>query len=67
MKDVNDDDMLVLSSFEEVLQVNEKEKYFYNTMRNIVERTYRRTLHFNTKINPMTPKTRLYKNYMKHF
>ena len=50
MKDVNyDDDMLVLSSSGEVLQVNERGKCFYNTMRDIVERTYRRTFHLQYK------------------
>ena len=34
MKDVNyDDDTLVLSSYREVFQVNERGKCFYNTMR----------------------------------
>ena len=45
MKDVNDDDMLVFSSSRDVLQVNERGKCFYNTMRDMVERTYRRTFH----------------------
>ena len=49
MKDVNDDDMLVLSSFEEVLQVNESGKCFYNTMKNIVEGTYRHTFQLQYK------------------
>ena len=46
MKDVNyDDDMLVLSSSREVLQVNQREKCFYNTIRDIVERTFMQTFH----------------------
>ena len=45
MKDLNDDDMLFLSSSEEVLQVNKRGKCFYNTMRDTVERTYKRTFH----------------------
>ena len=49
MKDANDDDTLILSSFGEVLQVNERRKYFYNTMRDIVERTYIRTFHLHYK------------------
>ena len=49
MKDVNDDNTLVLSSSGEVLQVNERGKCFYNTMRDIVERTYRCTFHLQYK------------------
>ena len=49
MKDVNDDDTLVLSSFVEALQVNEKGKCFYNTMRDTVESTYRHTFHLKQK------------------
>ena len=42
MKDVNDDDdTLVFSSSKELLQVKENNKCFYNTMRGIVEITYR--------------------------
>ena len=43
MKNVDGDDTLVLSSFGEVMQVNERGECFYNTMRDIVERTYRRS------------------------
>jgi len=68
MKDVNyDDDMLVLSSSREVLQVNERGKCFYNNMRDIVKRTYKRTFHLQYKKKLATPRTRLYKNYWKHF
>ena len=49
MKDVNDDNTLVLSSSEEVLQVNERGKCFYNTMRDRVERTYIHTFHLKYK------------------
>ena len=49
MKDVNDDDTLVLSSSKEVLQVNERGTCIYNTLRNIVERAYRRTFHLQDK------------------
>ena len=50
MKDVNyDDDTLVLSSSGEVPQVNERGKCVYNTMRYIVERTYRCTFHLYYK------------------
>ena len=45
VKDVNDDETLVLNLAGEVLQVNERVKCFYNIMRDIVERTYRRTFH----------------------
>ena len=41
--------MLVLSSFGEVLQLNERGKYFYSAMRDILEITYRRTLHLQYK------------------
>ena len=37
MNDVNDNDMLVLSSSKKVLQVNERGNCFYNTIRDIVE------------------------------
>ena len=68
MKDLNyDDDMLVLSSSREVLQVNERGKCFHNTMRGIVKITYRHTFHLQYKINLVTPRTRLHKNYRKHF
>jgi hypothetical protein len=67
MKDVNDDD-LVLSSSGVVLEVNERGKLFYKTLRDIVERTCIDILStYNTKINPMTPRIRLYINYRKHF
>ena len=49
MKDVNDDDTLVHTSSGEVLQVNERGKCFYNTMRDTVERTYRHTFHLQYK------------------
>jgi hypothetical protein len=48
MKDVNDDD-LVLSSSRVVLEVNERGKLFYRTLRDIVERTYRHTFHLQYK------------------
>ena len=44
VKDVNYEDyMLVFSSTGEVLQVNQRGGCFYKTLRNIMERTYRRT------------------------
>ena len=49
VNDVNIDETLVLSSSREVLEVNEREKYFYKTMRDIVERTYRHTFHLQYK------------------
>ena len=49
MNDVNKDETLVLSSVGEVLQVNKRAKCFYQTLRNIVERTYRHTLHLQYK------------------
>ena len=49
MKHVNDDDILVLSSSREVLQVNKRGKCFYNTMRDPVEITYRCTFHLQYK------------------
>ena len=63
IKDVNDDDTLVLSSSEELLEVNNRGDFFYKTMRNIVERTYRHTLNcfvveMKTKWNYSTHKTR---------
>ena len=48
MDDVNDDE-LVLSSSRVVLEVNGRGKIFYKTMRDIVERTYRCTLHLQHK------------------
>ena len=49
IKDVNEYDTLVLSSAGEVLQVNERGKCFYETLRDIVEITYRRTFHLEYK------------------
>ena len=49
MKDMNDNDTLVLSSSGEVLQVNERGKYSYNTIRDIMERTHRYTFHLQYK------------------
>jgi hypothetical protein len=43
------DDELVLSSFGVMLEVNERVEIFYKTMRDIVERTYRRTFHLQYK------------------
>ena len=40
VKNVNNDETLVLSSFGEVLEVNERGKCFYKTMRDIVEIKY---------------------------
>jgi hypothetical protein len=40
VKDVNDDDGLVISSSGVVLEVNERGKLFYKALRDIVERTY---------------------------
>ena len=45
IKHVNDDETLVLSSTEVVLEVNERGNFFYKTMRDLVERTYRHTFH----------------------
>jgi hypothetical protein len=60
MKDVNDDD-LFLSSTGVVLKVNKRGGKFFKT--DIVERTYIDILSiYNTKINPMTPRIRLYIN-----
>jgi hypothetical protein len=47
-KDVNDDE-LVLSSYRVVLEVNDKGKNFYKTMRDIVERMYRHYFHLQYK------------------
>jgi hypothetical protein len=49
MKDVKDDDNLVISSNGVVLEVNERGKLFYKTLRDIVERMYRRTFHLQYK------------------
>ena len=49
VKDVNDDKMLVLSSFGEVSKVNKRGECFYKTMMGIVERTYRHTFHLQYK------------------
>ena len=45
----SNDDQLVLSSSGVVLEVNRREKQFYNTMRDKVERTYMRTFHLQYK------------------
>ena len=44
MEDANDD-QLVLSSSGVGLEVNRRDKEFYNTMRYIVEKTYKCTFH----------------------
>jgi hypothetical protein len=49
LKDVKDDDNLVISSTGVVLEVNERGKLFYKTLRDIVERTYRHTFHLQYK------------------
>ena len=49
LKDLNHDETLVLSSFREVFQVNKWGIFFYKTMMNIVERTYRHTFHLQYK------------------
>jgi hypothetical protein len=49
MKYVNDDDILVPSSSRVVLEVNERDNFFYRTLRDIVERTYRHTFHLQYK------------------
>jgi hypothetical protein len=68
MKDVNyDDDTLVLSSSVEVLQVNERGKCFYNTRRDIVERTYICNCHLQYKNQSSYFKTQVIQNYRKHF
>jgi hypothetical protein len=42
--------------------------FFYKTIRDIVELTYKGVLStYNIEINPMVPRTRLYLNYKKHF
>ena len=56
IKDVNDDETLVLSSSGEVLEVNEREKCFYNTIRDIVENTYKHTFHLQYKNQPSDSK-----------
>ena len=48
MEDSNDD-QLVLSSSRVVLEFNRRGKEYYNTMRDIVERTYKRTFHLQYK------------------
>jgi len=71
LKDVKDDDSLVINSTRVVLEVNERGIFFYKILRDIVERTYRLIFDlistYNTKINPMTPRIRLYINYKKSF
>jgi hypothetical protein len=49
MKDVNDDDNLVISSSGVVLEVNERGKLFYKTLRDILEITYKHTFHLQYK------------------
>lgn len=48
MEHVNDDE-LVLSSSGVVLKVNKREFFFYKTMRDLVERTYKRSFHSQYK------------------
>jgi hypothetical protein len=47
VKDVNDDDDVVIISYGVMLEVNERRKMFYRTLRDTLERTYRR--HFQLK------------------
>ena len=67
MKDVNDDDTLVLSSYGEMLQVNKRGKCFYNTMWDIVEIIYRCTFHLLYKNRSSDSKNKLYKKFKKCF
>lgn len=71
MKDLNDDDTLVLSSSREVLQFNERGNCFYNTMRDIVERTYRHTFHLQYKNRSSDSKSqvihKLYETFPKQW
>ena len=48
IRDINDDE-LVLNSSGVVLEVNAMREFFYKTMRNIVERTYKRNFHLQYK------------------
>jgi hypothetical protein len=49
VKDLNDDDGLVISSFGVVLEINERGEMFYKALRDIVERTYRNHFHLQYK------------------
>ena len=49
VKDVNEDETLVLNLAREVIQVNQRGKCSYKTLRNITERTYRCTFHLQYK------------------
>jgi hypothetical protein len=49
LKDVNDDGNLVIGSSGVVLEVNERGKLFYRSLRDIVEITYRHNFHLQYK------------------
>jgi hypothetical protein len=49
LKDVNDDDDLVIHSYGVVVEINERGKLFYGFLRDIVERKYRRNFHLQYK------------------
>jgi hypothetical protein len=63
LKDVNDDNILVINSSRVVFEVNERGKLFYIALRNIVKRMYRCSFHLQYKINPVTPIIKLYVHY----
>ena len=58
---------LLLSSSGVTLEVNKRWKKFYKTLRDLVERMNRHFSTYNTKINPMIPRTKFYLNYIKSF
>ena len=51
--------MLVLTSAGEFLQVNQRGKYFYKTLRNIMKRRYRRTHHLQYRNQSIESKNRV--------
>ena len=66
MKDVNGDE-LELSLLIVVMEIDERVKIFYKTMKNIMEITLDDLSIYSTKFNPISPIIRLYKKHRNHF
>ena len=67
LKDVNDDDDLVISSSGVVFEVNERGKLFYRALRDIVRRTYRHNFHLKYKNQSIDSKNQVIRTLQEVF
>jgi hypothetical protein len=67
VKDVNDDDDLVISSYGVVLEDNEKGKLFYRSLSDIVEGMYRLIIHLQYKNQSSDSKNRVIHTLQESF